>query len=105
MIRIRAAEKILLEEETIQGRMMRDEYGRLVPEALRAAIDAANDAANDVHPKTRKAKTHKVKEVNEAQQKPKDKVNSNSYAISDKIIPGVAKGRYPIFTPRKLHFI
>jgi hypothetical protein len=93
MIRIRAAEKIILEEETIQGRMMRDEYGRLVPEALRAAMDAANDAANDVHPKIRRTKADKVKEVNEVQQGSNDKVNNKSYAISDKTMSGVAKGR------------
>ena len=47
MIRIRTAEHAILEEEEIHGRMMRDEYGRLVPEAVRAAIDAANAAAAD----------------------------------------------------------
>jgi hypothetical protein len=40
MMRIRDCEKVLLEEEIIHGRMMRDEYGRLVPEALRIAQDA-----------------------------------------------------------------
>ena len=47
MIRIRAAEKVILEEETSQGRMMRDQYGRLVPEALRSSLDARNAAAGD----------------------------------------------------------
>ena len=47
MIRIRAAEKMILEEETSQGRMMRDGYGRLVPEAARASIDSRNNAIND----------------------------------------------------------
>ena len=47
MIRIRAAQKVILEEETSQGRMMRDQYGRLVPEALRSSLDARHAAAAD----------------------------------------------------------
>ncbi len=51
MLRIREAEKTLLEEEELHGRMMRDEYGRLVPEALRIAQDARKIAAGDFeHP-------------------------------------------------------
>jgi hypothetical protein len=51
MLRIRDAEKILLEEEMIHGRMMRDEYGRLVPEALRIAQDSRKIADGDfTHP-------------------------------------------------------
>ena len=51
MLRIREAEKTLLEEEELHGRMMRDEYGRLVPEALRIAQDARKIAAGDfTHP-------------------------------------------------------
>jgi hypothetical protein len=51
MLRIRDAEKVLLEEEMIHGRMMRDEFGRLVPEALRIAQDARKIADGDyTHP-------------------------------------------------------
>ena len=51
MMRIRDCEKVLLEEEIIHGRMMRDEYGRLVPEALRIAQDARKIADADyTHP-------------------------------------------------------
>ena len=56
MLRIRDAEKVLLEEEMIHGRMMRDEYGRLVPEALRIAQDARKIADGDyTHPDDRSA--------------------------------------------------
>ena len=70
MIRIRAAEKHIIEEETIQGRMMRDEYGRLVPEAVRAAIDAANAAAADYVPKHRAGKSSKRLKVREVDERP-----------------------------------
>ena len=91
MIRIRAAEKILLEEEAIQGRMMRDEYGRLVPEALRAAIDAANDAANDYTSKVVQGRSRNVKEVFEVEKQREFKNVEN--ASSSNVI-GASKGKY-----------
>ena len=91
MIRIRAAEKILLEEEAIQGRMMRDEYGRLVPEALRAAIDAANDAANDYTSKVLQGRSRNVKEVFEVEKQREFKNVEN--ASSSNVI-GASKGKY-----------
>jgi hypothetical protein len=75
MIRIRTAEHAILEEEEIHGRMMRDEYGRLVPEAVRAAIDAANAAAADypasirtstIPRKPRTSKKMSVREVDDS---------------------------------------
>ena len=87
MIRIRAAEKILLEEEAIQGRMMRDEYGRLVPEALRAAIDAANDYTSKVV----QGRSRNVKEVFEVEKQREFKNVEN--ASSSNVI-GASKGKY-----------
>ena len=39
MLRVRESEKLILQEEMLRGRMMRDEYGRLIPEAVRLAKD------------------------------------------------------------------
>lgn len=44
MLRIREAEKVILQEEAIHGRMVRDEFNRLVPEALRKKLDAELEA-------------------------------------------------------------
>jgi hypothetical protein len=44
MLRVREAEKAILQEEMIHGRMLRDPYGRLVPEAVKLAQEAEEEA-------------------------------------------------------------
>lgn len=56
MLRVREAEKVLLQEEMINGRLIRDQYGRLVPEALHIRNEAEKEALDGKSPSSKKGK-------------------------------------------------
>ena len=95
MIRIRAAEKMILEEETSQGRILRDEYGRLVPDAARASIDARSDALKDFN----SISTERLKLV-EKQKNKEVCLNEKKYASVTSLTSdakGTLKGKFRAF--------
>ena len=94
MIRIRAAEKVILEEETSQGRMMRDQYGRLVPEALRSSLDARNAAAGDYDRWYVKNQESTIQRFHETKVADEYSDNTNPHIAQSSNQDGFAKGKY-----------
>ena len=94
MIRIRAAEKVILEEETSQGRMMRDQYGRLVPEALRSSLDKRNAAAGDYDRLYIKNRESTIKRFHETKVAGEYSDNTNPHIAQSLSQDGFAKGKY-----------